>query len=50
MLYLPFAIVLIATVCAVMSALGRAPLWLAVLLLCVAALTSALPVPVTALR
>jgi hypothetical protein len=44
-LYLPLAIVLMSAVFAVLSAFGRAPLWIAVLLLCIAALTSAIPVP-----
>jgi hypothetical protein len=46
LLYLPIGILLLSTAFAVLSALGRAPLWIAVLLLCLAALTSALPVPV----
>jgi hypothetical protein len=44
LLYLPLGILLLSTVFAVLSALGRAPLWISVLLLCLAALTSALPV------
>jgi hypothetical protein len=48
LLYLPFGVLLLSTVFAVLSALGRAPLWISVLLLCIAALTSALPLPVTA--
>jgi hypothetical protein len=47
LLFLPLAIVLLSTACAVLSALGRAPLWVAVLLWCIAALTSAMPMPVT---
>ena len=50
LLYLPFTILLIATAFALLSARGRAPLWVAVLLLCIAALTSALPVPTTTIR
>ncbi len=45
-LYLPVALLLLSTVFAVFSAFGRAPLWIAVLLLCVAALTSAMPVSI----
>jgi len=44
LLYLPFDILLLSTVFAVLSACGRAPLWIAVLLLCLAALGSALPI------
>ena len=43
LLYLLVAILLASTVCAVLSAFGRMPLWVAVLLLCIAASTSALP-------
>jgi hypothetical protein len=46
-LFLSLAIVLLSTACAVLSAVGRAPLWVAVLLLCIAALASTLPLPVT---
>jgi hypothetical protein len=45
LLFLSLAIVLLSTACAVLSAIGRAPLWVAVLLWCVAALTSAMPMP-----
>jgi hypothetical protein len=48
LLLLSLAIVLLSTACAVLSALGRAPLWIAVLLWCIAALTSAVPTPLTA--
>jgi hypothetical protein len=44
LVYLPFLLLLVSTAFAMLSALGRAPLWIAVLLLCIAALTSALPV------
>ena len=40
---LSLSIVLLSTACAVLSALGRVPLWIAVLLWCIAALTSAVP-------
>jgi hypothetical protein len=43
---LSLAIVLLSTACAVLSALGRVPLWIVVLLWCIAALTSAMPTPV----
>jgi hypothetical protein len=46
LLCLSLAIVLLSTACAVLSALGRVPLWIAVLLWCIAALTSAMPMPV----
>ena len=47
LLLLSLAIVLLSTACAVSSALGRAPLWVAVLLWCIAALTSAMFMPLT---
>jgi hypothetical protein len=50
LLYLPVALLLLSTVFAVFSAFGRAPLWIAVLLLCVAALTSAMPVSTATIR
>ena len=50
LLYLPLALLLVSTAFAMLSALGRAPLWIAVLLLCIAALTSALPVSVATAR
>jgi len=40
---LSLAIVVLSTACAVLSAMGRVPLWIAVLLWCIAALTSAVP-------
>jgi hypothetical protein len=46
LLCLSLAVVLLSTACAVLSALGRVPLWIAVLLWCIAALTSAMPMPV----
>ena len=42
--YLPVALLLLSIGFAACSAFGRAPLWIAVLLLCVAALTRAFPV------
>ena len=48
--YLPVALLLVSTALAMLSGLGRAPLWIAVLLLCIAALTSALPVSVATAR
>ena len=47
-LCLSLAIVLLSTACAVSSARGHAPLWVAVLLWCIAALTSAMPMPLDA--
>jgi hypothetical protein len=44
---LSLGIVLLSAACAVLSALGRVPLWIAVLLWGIAALTSAVPMPVT---
>jgi len=44
LLYLPLALLLVSTAFAMLSAMG------AVLLLCIAALTSALPVPVASAR
>ena len=50
LLYLPFALLLVSTAFAMLSAMGRAPLWIAVPLLCIAALTEALPVPAATAR